>query len=74
MATQQNVYSFSHKSMPHPSMNRLRALRKKRRMRKKARDILAERYKSYSVNRVNMLSILGLVAIFIVLFYLSPHS
>lgn len=73
MASPQNAYSFSHKSMSHQSMNRFRSLKKKKRVRKKARDIISEKYNAYSTNRANILSILGLVIIFIVLFYLSPR-
>ena len=73
MASTQNAYSFSHRPIPQHSVNRFRSLKKKKRVRKKARDIISERYSAYSSNRANLLSILSLVIIFIVLFYLSPH-
>lgn len=69
MKPNSNVYPS-----PHKHMNRFRSLKKKRRFRKKARDIIAEKYEASLGNRTNVLSILGLIIIFIVLFYLGPHS
>lgn len=74
MPAQQSVYTFPHKSLSHPSLTRFRSLRKKRRIRKRARDILEGKVNTYSFNRVNFLSIVGLIGVFMVLFYLGPTS
>ncbi len=68
MKANSNIYPY-----PQRQVNKFRALKKKR-VRKKARDIITERYNESSGNRVNILSILGLVVIFLILFHLGPHS
>ena len=68
MKANSNIYPY-----PQRQVNKFRALKKKR-IRKKARDIITERYGESSGNQVNILSILGLIGIFLVLFYLGPHS
>lgn len=68
MKANSNIYPY-----PQRQVNKYRALKKKR-VRKKARDIITQRYSESSGNRVNILSIVGLIVIFLVLFYLGPHS
>ncbi len=67
MKANSNIYPY-----PQRQVNKFRALKKKR-IRKKARDIITGRY-TESSGRANVLSILGLVVIFLILFYLGPHS
>lgn len=69
MKANSNIYPY-----PQRHINKFRAIKKKKKIRKKARDIVSERYNESSGDRVNLLSILALIVIFLVLFYLGPHS
>lgn len=60
-------------SLPQRPSNRFRSVKRRRRIRKKAREIISEKKLPCQENKTGLLSILSLVAICFVLVYFKPN-